>query len=323
MAKKDKLDKDKEERLEKLLKEWEKSGEKLGHFPSSEKLTVLDLRLLLENPSPLRELIRQIVAAEMGANSTAQSSEAGIELAASATYTEDIQALQDADQALEEHRDKPTQARTELAQARINLKQTQTELEQLKQAAQQTQVDLKTCSAQVEKLLKNEDRYKQDIKAREEELQQLQAELAAAQTDSSAEPALVFLRSDPQLAQIMGLADLPADNTQALIQTVAVLAQIDNLKRLWEALKDRCEAGKRTVTDNECALLQAALDWHNHNWHRLPYRLIDVATASRFDYETQSRSRHVTKGETVAAMQLPGIADGNGKVLCKALVQTK
>jgi hypothetical protein len=121
----------------------------------------------------------------------------------------------------------------------------------------------------------------------------------------------------------MDLADLPADNTQALIQTVAVLAQFDNLKRLWEALKDRCEAGKRAVTDHEHTLLQAALAWHNHNWRSLPLRLIDVAAASRYDYETQLRSRHVTKGETVAAMYLPGIADGSGKTLCKALVQTK
>lgn len=294
MAKKEKLDKNKADRLEKLLKGWEKAGEK-DDYLLSEKITLLDLRLLLENPSPLRDLMNQIVEEYLRDKSTDQPIAVGIEQTVPATCMEDTQ--------VQRH-------------PAITLQRDQADFTQ-------AQSDLKAFNKQVETLQKKEDDYKQDIKALKEKCKQLQAELAATQANSIAVPALDFLRSDPQLAQLIGLTDLSQDNTQALIQTVAVLAQIDNLKRLWEILKERCEHEKRAATNNECALLQASLDWNNHNWRSLPYRLIDTVPGSRYDYESQSRSRHITKGETVVAMLLSGIADGSGKVLCKALVQTK
>ncbi len=299
MAKTKELDKDSKKRLNKLEEEWDKPG-----F-SYNQLTAFDLHLLLENFQPLQDLIRAIVAAELQTFSTTESEDAVV----SAPMADDSDAL--------------TNARNELAQVR-------SEMAALLESAHKAQNDLSDCKTQAAKLLREKNSCKQEIKDLKNEYTQLQSQLQQAQTDladaqsrSSAVPELAFLRSDPQLAQAMDLADLPADDTQALIQTVAVLAQFDNLKRLWETLKDRCEAGKRAATDNEHALLQAALAWHNHNWRSLPLCLIDVAAASRYDYETQSRSRHVTKGETVAAMYLPGIADGSGKTLCKALVQTK
>lgn len=292
MAKKENLDKNNTKQLEKLEKQWD--GKE--HFP--EKITVFDLRLLLENFQPLRDLIRAITAAELQTT----DSHAAAALPTEEPSTHDSEALKNARQ----------------------------DLDQLKREADQTQKDLTKCNTKVAELLKEEDSYKQeieDLKAEyrqmQSQLQQTQADLADAQARSSTEPILAFLRSDPSLAQTMDLPDLPADDTQALIQTVAVLAQLDSLKRLWEALKDRCEADKRAVTDAEHALLQTALTWHNHNWRSLPLRLIDVTAASRYDYETQLRSRHVTKGETVATMYLPGIADGSGKTLCKALVWTQ
>lgn len=294
MAKKEKLDKNKVDRLEKLLKGWEKAGEQ-DEYLISEKITLLDLRLLLENSSPLRDFMHQIVEAYLHDKPTVQPIAAGIEQTVPATCMEDIQAQRHAAITLQ------------LAQADLT----------------QAQADLKACNKQVETLQKKEDSYKQDIKALKEEGKQLQAELTATQANSIEVPALNFFRNDPQLAQLIGLIDLSQDNTQALIQTVAVLAQIDNLKRLWGILKERCEHEKRAATNNECALLQASLDWNNHNWRSLPYRLIDTVPGSRYDYESQSRSRHITKGETVVAMLLSGIADGSGKVLCKALVQTK
>jgi len=298
MAKTEELDKDSKNRLKKLEEEWGKVGS------SFDKFTAFDLRLLLENFQPLQELVRAIVAAELQAALAIQSDGAAATVPPMAEPPpEDSEALKNARQ----------------------------DLDQLKKRkADQTQKDLTECNTKAAELFKEKDSYKQeikDLKAKckqlQSQLQQTQADLADAQAHSSAEPTLAFLRSDPQLAQTTDLADLPADNTQALIQTVAVLAQIDNLKRLWGTLKDRCETRKRAVTDKEHALLQAALAWHNHNWRSLPLRLIDVAAASRYDYETQLRSRHLTKGETVAAMYLPGIADGSGKTLCKALVQTQ
>lgn len=303
------LDKDSRKRLDKLADEWDKapSGFSFSFVPA-------DLRLLLEHHVPLQELIRRIVAAELQVTPSAQHSAADIEQATPlALPVPDIQALQKAQQALES-------IQAELAQT----KQAQAEQEQqFLQKLTQATTDLKTCSAETAKLQKKEDLYKQDIKALKDECKQLQVDLVTAQSRTSAPTELSFLRNDPQLAQSMGLDDLPADDTQALIQTVAVLAQLDNLKRLWEVLKDRCEAEKRPASADENALLQAALDWHNHNWRTRPYRLIEAPPASAYHFDHHQRSRHASTGETISAQHLPGIADGSGRLLCKALVHTQ
>ena len=152
-------------------------------------------------------------------------------------------------------------------------------------------------------------------------LRQAEDALASVRTSTRPPPALDLLRDDPELAQAIGLAGLPDDDTQALIQTVAVLSQLDNLQRLWDALKERCEAGNRPASASELALLESALAWHNHNWLTRPYRLIEATPSSAYDFSRHLPSRHTPKGETVAALHLPGIADGSGKPLCKALVR--
>ncbi len=327
MAKKDKLeqlDKDSRKRLEKLTDEWDKAPcEWSTCLPS-------DLRLLLENFTPLQDLIRQIVAPALTHPPATPFGEAGIQTAAPETYAEDAQELQNIQQALEQAHAELADERERLAQAATDLNACNAELTNERERLAQAATDLNACNAQVDKLLKEKGDCKQEIKALKDErkqlrnqLQQTQDALAAAENRSSATPELALLRRDPQLAQEMNLTDLPADDTQALIQAVAVLAQIDNVKRLWTVLKDRCEAEQRPATEDERTLLQTALAWHNHNWRSLPYRLIDTAPASAYDYENQQRSRQVTKGETVAALHLPGIADSSGKALCKALVMTK
>ena len=299
MAKTEQLDKDSKNRLKKFGEEWEKWDKPSYH---RELLAIRDLRLLLENFQPLRDLIRTITAAELPTEFFIQTDDTAVEAPPMA-------------EPLPEDSD-------ELTNTRQVFDQLQAEMADLKKLADHTRDELTKYKIQAENFLREKDGYQQEIKSLRDERKQLHAKLAT-QAQNSVEPTLAFLRSDPQLAQAMDLADLPTDSTQALIQTVAVLAQFDNLKRLWETLKDRCEAGKRAATDSEHALLLAALSWHNHNWRSLPLRLIDVAVDSRYDYETQSRTRNVTKGETVTAMYLPGIADGSGKTLCKALVQTK
>ena len=159
------------------------------------------------------------------------------------------------------------------------------------------------------------------------ELQQAQKELHASQAElartGNAPMELALLREDTALAQALGLSPLPTDNTQALVQTVAVLAQRDNLERLWSTLKERCETDRRPASASESALLGAALAWHNHNWRTRPYLLIEAAPGMAYDYERHVRSCHTHTGETVAAQHLPGIADGSGTLLCKALVGTR
>lgn len=205
----------------------------------------------------------------------------------------------------------------------------QNDLELQCQAAQR---DLKQCTAETQKLLQEKEKLskanknlKDEKKELEKQLQQAKKQLDACQATapSNAVPALALLRGDLDLAQRLGLPDLPSDDTQALIHVVAVLAQRENLERLWSALKDRCEAEQRPANLSERALLATALAWHNHNWRTRPYRLIEAAPSSAYHFESHLRSRHTQAGETVLDLHLPGIADGSGQPLCKALVRTR
>lgn len=337
MAKKEKLEKNKKDRLEKLCKEWEKSEQEVDFFSSFKNIDVLDLRLLLENPSPVQELIKAIVISVLRSTSPSARSEEIIGLKNIENSEEYCKDSQDKNRLLEETREQLEKSNIELSKEQIALASIKSELvqaqaaqaaqnrdmEQLRKAAKEIEADLKACAAQVEKLLKKEEGYKQDIKALKDERKQLQVALTAAQACNQAAPAVTFLRNDYALAQAMGLDDLPLDDTQALIQTVAVLAQLDNVQRLWHALKERCELGKRPATVDESALLETALNWHNHTWRSQPYRLIEVNPGSRYDYENQARISHVTKGETVVTLFLYGISNSQGQPLCKAIVSTQ
>lgn len=337
MAKKEKLEKNKKDRLEKLCKEWEKSEQEVDFFSSFKNIDVLDLRLLLENPSPVQELIKAIVISVLRSTSPSARSEEIIGLKNIENSEEYCKDSQDKNRLLEETREQLEKSNIELSKEQIALASIKSELvqaqaaqaaqnrdmEQLRKAAKEIEADLKACAAQVEKLLKKEEGYKQDIKALKDERKQLQVALTAAQACNQAAPAVTFLRNDYALAQAMGLDDLPLDDTQALIQTVAVLAQLDNVQRLWHALKERCELGKRPATVDESALLETALNWHNHTWRSQPYRLIEVNPGSRYDYENQARISHVTKGETVVTLFLHGISNSQGQPLCKAIVSTQ
>lgn len=263
------------------------------------RLSLPDLKLLLEHCTPLQELIRALVATP--ASSLGQDP---AELSGQTSFTHTAQ----------------TQAETALAS-------TQAELEQTHERCRAAQQDLSECTATAQKLAEENRSLQKTIQKLERQCLQLKQDLSATQQQlsrSSIAPAeLTLLRQDTALAKALGLEALPADDTQALIQVVAVLSQRDNLERLWGTLKDRCEAEKCPATADEHALLQAALAWHNHNWRTRPYRLIEAAPASAYHFESHQRSRHSKTGETVVTQLLPGIADGSGQTLCKALIQTQ
>lgn len=311
MAKKDKndvLNKDSSKRLEKLKGEWIPETSNL--FFSPEKLTLPDLKLLLEHFAPLQELIRALVVAPAGTAPTALVDETNA-LRAQISDTEDK--LSNAEDKLREAQDSIAQALAELAQANSQ--------------CSALQDDLKQCNASAKTLLQQNKQHEQaskqlqkDLQAADKKLQASQAELARA---GSAAPELALLRQDTALAQALSLSPLPSGDTEALIHIVAVLAQRDNLERLWSALKERCEAERRPASAAEQALLSAALAWYNYNWRTRPYRLIDAAPAAAYDFNAHLRSRHTTTGETITAQLLPGIADGSGNPLCKALVSTR
>lgn len=298
------LDKDSQKRLEKLEAEWEKPPASY----SSDGLSASDLRLLLEHCQPLQDLMRRVVAGVGEPATTASaSSSAGIDGTTSAELWAEL-----------------AHVRGALEQSNPDRQQAEAQFDQLQQECRKVQSDLSRCTTEGKTLKQKYENQKQVIKALETELQEVGKKLKDCQaSQASVPPELALLRSDPELSYQMGLTGLPTDNTHALIRMVAVLAQRDNLERLWGLLKDRCEAEKRAATQSELALLDAALEWHNHNWHTRPYKLINAAPASAYDFEKHLRSRHNSKGESIAVLQLPGIADGGGHLLCKALVQTR
>jgi hypothetical protein len=290
------LDKDSRKRLEKIQGEWDKPQSRL-----SEKLTVADLRLLLEHHLPLQDLIRAIAQ----------------------NWLEDA-ALPSEGQTAPLH---PQKVQAEAAEQAAAAAQAQAQVQTLTQQCQALQSDLTQCSAATQKLLQEKAATQQAQRQLEKQLQQAQKELAATRNEltrmGGAAAEVRLLQTDVALARRLDLADLPDDATQALVRVVAVLAQRDNLERLWTALKERCESENRPANSDERALLAAALSWYNHNWRSKPYQPLTPAPNSAYDFERHLRSQHTSAGEKIADLRLPGVADGSGRLLCKALVSTR
>lgn len=292
------LDKDSRKRLEKLVPNWDSTPSAWGM-----SLEYADLRLLLEHHAPLQDLIRAIAGAPAGTAPSVLAQETN-------SLREQVVAAEDLQEKVQ-----------------TTLAQTTDELVKAHQELKVISGDLERCSALGRQLNNDKQALEQTRLQLEKQVQQLQRQLDDAKaklSKSGQAPAeLRLLRQDAELAQLLGLTNLPADDTRALIQMVAVLAQRDSLERLWGVLKDRSEISNRAASDEETALLAAALTWYNHNWQSRPYQLIDATTRTTYDYERQLRSRHTPGGETVSEVRLPGIADGSNKPVCKALVITQ
>ena len=288
------LDKQNRKRLEKLQAEWDKSPE----VYMRERLSLPDLRLLLEYHAPLQALIRAIASSPQG----------GLPLATDLGSQAEGAPCQ-APSAIEEHAAALSEA------------------EHWREQCQALQQDLKQCSAATNNLLQEKNARQQALDKKEKQLQQVEADLSAARAELAyagrAPAELEWLRRDTELARRLELTDLPGDATQALIRVVAVLAQRDNLERLWSVLRERCEAENRAVDSNELALLTAALAWYNHNWRSKPYQLLEETPGTPYNFERHLRSQHACGGETISELLLPGIADGRGRLSCKALVRTQ
>lgn len=292
MSKKDNLDKDSRKRLEKLEGCWDES-------PTAwvqEKITPGDLRLLLEYSAPLQDLIRAIVTTAAGDDPAALVREStDLRLQASVASSAQQAALQQA--------------------ACL-----QDELTSLRLYSQTLQKDLQQAVNKVQQLMQENHRLQEVFQSGKNELERTRQQLLRS---GKPPEQLALLRQDGELARQLGLADLPQDDMAALIRVVAVLAQRDNMQRLWEVLRSRCEAEQRAVSPAELQLLQTALEWHNHNWQSRPYQLLEVPPGAAYDFNRAQRSQQALAGETVSQLRLPGIADGSGKALCKALVLTR
>lgn len=282
------LSKDARKRLEKLGEDWDKES----NAWSLEKLTGPDLRLLLEYSKPLHDLIRQIAATAPG-------------------QTVPSAAAQDA---LESAHDEAKAAQSE----------TEEQCRALQAQFATSQRDAAALRQQLAEAQQRSRAVEQELRSAQRQLASLEQELARQRQQQGAQPpALALLRQDSTLAQRLDLADLPADASAALIRVVAVLAQMNSIERLWDALKENCERDRRPASAEETALLQNALDWHNHNWSRRPYTLHRPRTGDSFDFSKEQRAAASPSGDTLSAVWLPGIVAGSGHVQKKALVATR
>lgn len=285
-------------RLMELASLWDEQS-KSGMF---DKFTPADLRLMLESFAPLQDIIRQIVNQSAAPEATA--------LLASANSSPST--------AEEAHLQQLEETRVEMAHLK---NQASEDAEKLKRAAD----NIAQQSEQIATLKQDKIQLEQQIVSEQQQAANLQQEIdhlnkKLAQSQSIDE--LEILRNDTELARNLGVK-LPANDQQALIAIVAVLAQKDNLERLWDNLKARCEAEKRPANNKELTLLLSALGWYNHNWKLRPFQLLQSTEGASFDFEQQQKAKHHTDGETLSQIWLPGLADGAGKPLRKTLVLTR
>lgn len=287
-----KLNKDQQSRLDDLNKEWE-NGESKAIWSKSEKITVSDLKLLLEHHSGVQALIRHI------ANET--SADAAPAYAYNNANTDkELSAL-----------------RNELAQEKATNQRLQNENSALQTQIRQSRTELEREQA-------NTEQARAQVRENLSRLNQLEADLKDAQTalNANQQPQVVrWLRQETDLAERMGIDDLPADTLKALTAVVAVFSQRDNLERLWDTLRERSESQSRCASAEELALLNASIAWTNINRPSNPIEVIAVQGYD-FDFDQQTRSRTTPTGERIERTVLPGLAESRGKVIKKPIVTT-
>lgn len=300
-----KLDKKSRNRLDDLRKEWEETPGNCKWIPW---LTAGDLRLLLEHYEPLRELIRNIATNQEGRNERRGAIESG-----SAIIAMDQNAAEEEQHAKENWealQHQMTALREENATLRSRIEQNERDL-----SDKHAQI-----SAYQEKLSNYENenrRLKETLKKRDEQLETLQKESRPAELATLRN----WLSRNPDAARRLGLQGL-GDAWADLVRAVAVLSQWESLERLHGVLTEA--AKKNGIADEEgIEILHMALTWHNHNWKENPFLLERPAPGAVFDFNGQQRILATPKGETIARVLVPAIVDSSGKVICKAVVETR
>jgi len=281
-----------QKRLDELAKSWD---DEPGGF-TLDKLTLPDLRLLLEHFPPLQALIRALAAPDDSAALAADN-----QYPTPAPPAANWKALESELDAL----------KTQLAATEDSWRQSQAEAQRLKQALSAAQTELQQNQERLRRLEAENLRL-----ARERD--QATRQLAAL----TPHPLLTIIQRLPDLAEAFAL-NPPADASpqEALIRAVAILSQLETIERLWDHLKDRCNRDRRPAHAEERELLATALAWHNLNWQRR-YQLQTPLQGSLYDYDSQQRCTATASGERIQAVWLPGIAAPNGNPLRKALVAT-
>ncbi|ODR87367.1 hypothetical protein [Shewanella xiamenensis] len=287
-----------QKRLDELSHNWAKEDKSL--FSGSPKLSVFDLKMLLLHFAPLKSVIQQI---------------AHQPLTEKYSHT-------DVDRSLTEVHSEPT-ALVDLHAFEHQLSQAHGANNQLEQQLQQLQSELNEQQNKNLTLGNALTSATAKLKQLETQYQQAQQALMAA-SQALIHPVQNILRQDLSLSADLGLNATGGEPSSTdFIRTVAVMSQLDSVKRLWDLLKDRCEQQNRSASQGEVQLLATALGWHNHNWQQKPFQLFESKTGQSFDFNQQQRAAFSPPmGETIKAVVLPGIRDHAGRLLKKALVIT-
>ncbi len=325
------LSKNDQKRLTKISKEWETPAKCIPRTLSS-----YDLRLMLHYFPPLQDLIQQIANRGSGAplrppldaqvqerHSPAQNPQDALQdlqvrLSGSEQQCRGLaRAKQELQQDLEV-------AKGKLREALGLQRETQRKWQEVLDSYQQAQQQLQAAQSAQAVAQQQAEQQQQACNKAQTKVESLQAELRTLQASQARHASLTLLRKDGDLAAHLMLNPLPASDVDALVQVVAVLAQIDNIKRLWNKLKERCEHEKRAASSAELTLWQDALQWHNFNWPSTHhFRSLTPSPACSYDFNQHQRWCHTLSGETLAQVLLPGLADASGKALLKPLVDTR
>lgn len=285
------LSKNQQSRLDELSKEWETGKPKM-----LEKFTVSDLKLLLEHHSDVQALIRRI-ANETSANA------APAYAYNNANTDKELSAL-----------------RAELAQEKATNQRLQNENSALQTLIRQSRTDLEREQANTEQARAQVRDSLSRLNKCEADLKDAQTALERARNANQPPQVVRWLRQETELAERMGVADLPADTLQALTAVVAVFSQRNNLERLWDTLRERIDFSNRCASTEELALLNASITWTNINCPRTPIELV-AAQGYDFDFDQQTRSRNTPTGESIQQTVLPGLAEGR-EIIKKPIVST-
>ncbi len=322
------LDEKQRKRLEELENQWEH-----GELGMRLMLSAGDLRLMLEHSERLRALIREISAPEASSSALPPTPQGCPRCAEEAQKFKDLEAKwhqtsEDLEQAhgeiatlrddLRQKENRLQEMAAQIAQLRSDLRQKEDELLRRTIERDEAREEWRAARAEVQKLQQTKMDLEQDNLRLHSQLQEAKRQLARLDAPRDL---LAFIHREPELARLLEL-DVTQEDIDAFIQVVAVLSQRDNLLRLWEVIKDRCEQENRAASAEERRLLDAALTWHNFNWRTQPYRLVELTPPCLYRHERHLRSRNSPAGEKVRELRLPGVADGRGDLVRKPLVYT-
>lgn len=118
------------------------------------------------------------------------------------------------------------------------------------------------------------------------------------------------------LAQYSDEAELPQ-----LIRLIASAAQWEQVERVWDELKKRCDREQRAANATELQLLAHCLAAHNLAFHNRQAKISDVAIGSAFNSREHIRAN--PRGETVSEQWLPALHNAGGIRTRQALVWTE